>query len=296
VEAEHLTWVHLDASNPRTKGWLEEETSYLDPFITDALLVDETRPRVTEIEDGAIMIFRGVNLNANEDPEDMVSVRLWVDDCRIITLQRRDVKALSEMVDKLKSSKRGPKTAGDFICMLVTRMFEHMEPVLATLEERVYEIEECLLDNPDYSLREGIVEVRKQAIMFRRYMAPQRDAITHLYSSEVSWLDTVNIRHLQENYNRIMRYVEDLDAVRERCQIVRDELANVLSDRLNKNMYILSVIASIFLPLTFLTGLFGINVSGIPGAYNNNAFVIITGAMVALTLIQVVIFKKLKWF
>ena len=93
-----------------------------------------------------------------------------------------------------------------------------------------------------------------------------------------------------------MRYVEDLDAVRERCQIVRDELANVLSDRLNKNMYILSVIASIFLPLTFLTGLFGINVSGIPGAYNNNAFVIITGAMVALTLIQVVIFKKLKWF
>lgn len=298
VEAEYLTWVHLDGNDPNTKAWLEQETSYLDPFITEALMVDETRPRVTEIDDGAIIILRGVNLNADEDPEDMVSVRLWVDSYRIISIQRRGVKALSEIVDKFKSVnfKGGPKSSGDFMAMLVSKLFEHMEPVLASLDEDTYEIEGLVIENPDYSLRESIVEIRKRSIMFRRYMTPQREAISHLYASELSWLDSVNIRQLQENYNRVTRYVEDLDTIRERCQIVRDELANVLSDRLNKNMYILSVIASIFLPLTFITGLFGMNISGVPGYYNQNAFTIITLALGVVMTLQIIIFKKLRWF
>jgi zinc transporter len=135
-----------------------------------------------------------------------------------------------------------------------------------------------------------------QAIMFRRYMAPQRDAIEQLMLTDVTWLDGTHRRHLQESHNHVTRYVEDLDAIRERAQIVKDELANTLSDRLNRNMYVLSVIAAIFLPLGFLTGLFGINVGGIPGADNGNAFLLFCGLLVVIVVIQVLIFKKLKWF
>ena len=84
--------------------------------------------------------------------------------------------------------------------------------------------------------------------------------------------------------------------IRERAQIVKDELVNALSDRLNRNMYVLSVIASIFLPLGFFTGLLGINVGGIPGAENSEAFYIFCGLLVVLVIAQIIIFKKLKWF
>jgi zinc transporter len=93
-----------------------------------------------------------------------------------------------------------------------------------------------------------------------------------------------------------MRYVEDLDAVRERAQIVKDELSNILSDRINKNMYILSVIAAIFLPLGFLTGLLGVNVGGIPASDNPYGFYIVSGFLMLLVIIQIFLFKKLRWF
>ncbi len=295
TKGERLTWVHLDANHPETKPWLEQEVSFLDPFIVRVLLADDSQPRMTQLDSGVLLILRGVNLNENADPEDMVSIRLWVEKHRIISVRRRKLKAVVDIEEKIKTGK-GPKDSGQFICMLSARLFERMEPVLSALDEKTDEIEEKVLERADASLRESIVDVRIQAIMFRRYMAPQRDAIEQLRMSDLDWLDDVHKRHLQEGYNHVTRYVGDLDAIRERAQIVKDELANILSDRLNKNMYVLSVIAAIFLPLGFLTGLLGINVGGIPGAENTDAFMIFCGILILIVIVQAIIFKKLRWF
>lgn len=295
IKSKSLAWVHMDANHPDTRTWLDKEVDYLDPLIIEELLAEETRPRMTQVKDGVLLVLRGVNLNENSDPEDMVSVRLWIDKSRIISVRKRKLKAVSDIEERLLEGK-GPKDSGDFVNMLVSRLFIRMEPVLSTLDDETDDIEEKVLENADTALRESIIHVRKQAIVFRRYMAPQRDAIGQLIMSDISWFKEIQRRHLQESFNRITRYVEDLDAVRERAQIVKDELANILADRLNKNMYVLSVIAAIFLPLGFLTGLLGINVGGIPGADNNDAFLIFCSGLFVITMLQVLIFKKLKWF
>jgi zinc transporter len=258
-------------------------------------LAEETRPRIVEFDEGALMILRGVNLNENAKPEDMISIRLWVDQHRIISVQRRPLKATKDIQSTLQEGK-GPKNAGDFICALASRLFERMEPIFSDLDERLDDAEERVVDNPDISERQQITVIRKQAIMFRRYIAPQRDVIAHLRTSEQPWLDQIHKRRLQESFDRVVRYVEDLDAMRERSQIVKDELASVLADRLNKNMYVLSVVAAIFLPLGFLTGLLGINIPGIPGTDNPQAFWIFLLMLIGVVIAQIVIFKKLKWF
>jgi len=295
IKSEELTWVHLDANNPQARQWLEAETSYLDPLIIDALLAEETRPRILDMGEGALMILRGVNLNENAQPEDMVSIRLWVDPHRIISVRIRKLKAVTDIEQKLADGK-GPKNAGDFITMLSSRLFERMEPIFSELDERLDDIEEQVIEQPDVTERQSIVTIRKRAIIFRRYIAPQRDVISYLRTSEFPWLDQGHRRRLQESLDRVIRYLEDLDAIRERAQIVKDELANALSDKLNKNLYMLSVVAAIFLPLGFLTGLLGINVAGIPGADNPHAFLIFLGILTAIVLAQLAIFKKLKWF
>lgn len=295
LKNEQLAWVHLDANNEKTKSWLETELSYLDPFIVGALLADETRPRVTEIGDGAIIILRGVNLNEQEAPEDMVSIRLWVDQHRIISVQKRPLKAILDINEKMKAGK-GPADAGQFVAMLISKLFERIEPVISNLDDRTDDVEEKILDFAGLSLRESIVDIRKKAIILRRYMAPQKDAIGQLRHTDLPWINPASKRQMQESYDRVLRYVEDLDAIRERAQIVKDELANILSDRINKNMYILSVIAAIFLPLGFLTGLLGINVGGIPGSENINAFWIFCLILGITVATQVYVFKKLKWF
>ena len=295
LKSQQLAWVHLDAGNPKTREWLEREVSYLDHIILDALLAEETRPRILEFDQGAMMILRGVNLNENSRPEDMVSIRLWADDQRIITMRNRDLKAVDDIREKIAQA-IGPKNTGDFVTMLAGRLLERMEPVFSDLDEALDDIEEQVIEHPDIEERTKITELRKQAIMFRRYVAPQRDVIAHLRTSDISWLDQNHKRRLQESLDRVIRYVEDLDSIRERAQIVKDELTSVLADRLNKNMYVLTIVAAIFLPLGFLTGLLGINVGGIPGADNPHAFFIFAGMLVALVGAQIAYFKWLKWF
>lgn len=290
-----LHWLHLNANYLETKTWLKE-TSGLDHFCVEALTADETRPRVMEVDDGAaLVILRGVNLNENAEPEDMVSIRLYIDKKRIISVRKRQLKAVLDIEESLQRS-YGPKTPGEFLSTLAYRLCERMAPTLTHLNELIDDIEQNVIDNPDIKLRQTIIDTRKQTILFRRYLAPQRDVLSQLRMTDLKFLNTQDKRHLQEGHNAIARYVEDLDAARERTQIVQDELTNYLSDHLNHNMYLLSVIAAIFLPLGFLTGLLGINVGGIPGADNPNAFWAFAGGLGAIVFLQIMLFKLLRWF
>jgi zinc transporter len=295
LKDKNLAWVHLDANNEITRDWLEKEINYLDHFVLDALFADGTRPRILEVGEGVLINLRGVNLNADSDPEDMVSLRIWIDQSRIITIQRRDVKAVKDIQERINNQK-SPKNAGDFLCLLLNRLFVRIEDFLINLDEKTDDIETEIIDNPTQKLRENIVNIRRQAIIFRRYMAPQKEVISALKNNNIKWLDIHHIRSLQENHDDIIRYIEDLDMIRERAHIIKDELANIFTDRLNKNTYILSVIAAIFLPLGFLTGLLGVNIAGMPGTENEAAFYIFTLIITFIVLLQIYLFKKFKWF
>lgn len=295
LKAEDLGWAHLDANHDGARAWLQQNVPYLDPLILDALLAKETRPRMVEYESGLMVILRGVNTNPESDPEDMVSLRIWIDEHRIITTRLRFLTSIRDVEGALQAGK-GPKDSGEFLGMLCARLFEKMEPVIAELDDDADVLEEEVMEEPDTKLRQSIVELRKTAIMLRRYIAPQKDVMGHIRTCDQTWLTQMDRRAMQENFDRTLRYVEDLDAIRERAQIIKDELANALADQLNKNMYVLSIIAAIFLPLGFLTGLLGINVGGIPGSDNPEAFGIFIVILIVLVALQVWLIKKMRWF
>lgn len=294
-DREAVVWLHFDGTDANTATWLRQNASSIHPHIIDELVAEETRPRTQQVGNGLLIVLRGVNLNKNADPEDMVSIRLWVEENKIYSVRCRRLKAVSEIVKELKSG-NGPSSASEFICLLIEKLSLRMEVIFSSLDELTDDVEESILTDPIIELRQTITQIRKQAIIFRRYMSPQRDAITQLIHTHLSWLDDSSKIKLQESHNKITRFIEDLDAIRERAQIVKDELMSHLSDRMNKNMYILSVIAALFLPLGFLTGLLGINLGGIPGANSNEAFYIFCSVLIVIVAFQIILFKKMKWF
>jgi len=89
-------WIHLELEAPDAKKWVREKSG-LGELEVEALLAEETRPRSTPMDEGLLLILRGVNLNPGADPEDMVSVRLWADSHRVITVRRRRLLALADL-------------------------------------------------------------------------------------------------------------------------------------------------------------------------------------------------------
>jgi zinc transporter len=279
-----LIWVHMDRKAPGSRQWLTE-SSGLPPLVVDALLQEETRPRFTPAGEGCVVILRGVNLNPGAQPEAMVSMRMWVDAQRLISLRGPRVLAIQDLRDTIDAG-QGPRTTGQLLVDVAERMISRMGPVITDLEEALDEVEEQLLGKAGRELRTRLITLRREGIILRRYIAPQRDVLARLAAERIAWLDDTDRARLREVTDRVTRYVEDLEAIRDRAAVAQEELANRLSDQMNRTMYMLSLVATVFLPLGFITGLLGINVGGIPGEGNPSAFYIVSAGLAALAVVQ----------
>lgn len=288
-----LLWIHLDADHESVLKWLTEKSG-LSPMVAEALLEVGTRPRSVVSESGVLAIFRGVNCNPGADPEDMVAMRMFVNEQRVITMRRSRLMAVQDIHESLRAG-NGPTTAGAFFVCVVDRITERIGEVVADIEDRVAEVEDTIVSAQSAELRPRLAELRRQSISLRRYIAPQRDMLARLVHERIAWLSEPDRVLLREIAERTARYVEDIDAARERALIAQEELNNRLTEQMNRAMYTLSIVAAIFLPLGLLTGLLGINVGGIPGTESPWAFLIVTVFLFVLAIVLIAWFKKLKW-
>ena len=291
--SDATVWVALDYSQPSHRDWLTQ-FSALDPLVIEALLAEDTRPRSTVIHQGLLIALRGVNLNPGADPEDMVSVRIWIDENRIVTARRRELLSVNDIMHELEVGE-GPATPADFLTRLADRLVWRMTDTIEQMEDKAAELEESMLDGGQSSLRFDLASLRRQAITLRRYLSPQRDALSRLVTEKVEWIDEIHRMRLRETTDSLIRHMEDLDAVRERAAVSQEELLSRLSEQLNQRMYVLSIVAAVFLPLGFLTGLLGINVGGIPGAANPQAFWIFSALLLIAVAMQLLVFRWKKW-
>jgi len=204
------------------------------------------------------------------------------------------VMAIQDIHEKLISG-GGPTSLGEFFVAVVDRITERIGDVVADIEDRVAEVEDTILTAETEPLRPRLTELRRESISMRRYIAPQRDMLARLTHDRIAWLTENDQSLLREAAERTARYVEDIDAARERTLIAQEELNIKLSEQMNRAMYTLSIVAAIFLPLGLLTGLLGINVGGIPGTESPNAFLIVTLLLIVLAIILVAWFRKIKW-
>ncbi len=286
-------WIHLQREAPGSRAWLTQAAG-LDEILVDALLSGESRPRCEAYGDGLLVSLRGVNLNPGAEPEDMIALVLWVEPGRVISVRRRPVVAINAIRQAIESG-RGPTGVGDFLATVSDGLVERMGPVVDELEEQVADLEEAVLAGSTTALRHRLVQLRSTAIALRRYIGPQREAMSRLLTQQVEWLTPTDRRWLREVADRITRYVEDLDAARERAQIVQDELAARISEQINRNMYLLSIVAAVFLPLGLVTGYLGINVGGIPGSDWHGAFATVGSLLIAIAGVELWLFRRFRW-
>lgn len=291
--ADGALWVHLDYTGDAATRWLCE-TSGIDPVMVDALTAEETRPRSLVHAGGMLLILRGVNLNQGADPEDMVSIRFWIDANRIVTLRHRRVMAIEDLHQAVTSG-CGPTGPGGFLEELSDRLIDRMGGIISEVDDSVDALEDEILTEQSYALRQKIANIRRVAIGMRRYLAPQRDVMAHLHNEKVDWLNDMERMRLREISDRTTRYVEDLDAIRDRATVTQEELNNRLAEQMNKTMYVLSIVSGVFLPLGLLTGLLGINVGGMPGVNSSSAFAISCGLLVVIAAGLVWLFRRMKW-
>jgi zinc transporter len=288
-----VLWVHLDVLSDAARAWLDTRSD-IDELMREALMATETRPRSIFSDAGLLLVLRGVNTNPGADPEDLVAIRVWLEAKRVITSRRRRLLSIQDIRDSIESG-GGPNTTGEFVVALVERLADRIGGVVNDIEEQLEQAEEESDESKPFELRHKLGILRRQTAAIRRYLAPQRDVLDRLYRQPGPFFSDREANALREESDRITRYLEDLDLARERAVVLQEELIGRLAHEQNSRMYLLSVIAAVFLPLTFVTGLLGMNVAGLPGTESPTAFIVSLIVMVALGVVLVLFFKWKRW-
>ena len=288
-------WLHLRSDDPASIDYMRSIN--LNPKLIEALSANETRPRMQLLEGGVLLNLRGVNSNPGADPEDMVAIRVWFNDRVILTGRKRERKLLSiEDLRRRIEDGTGPKHPGQFVAMLVEKLANRINNVVDMIDDELTSVETELDERKDSVrvIQQRLSDIRKQTAMIRRYLAPQREALAELYrnATHLSEDDCYSIRYQTD---RITHYVEDLDLARERALVLHGELQNRIAEQQNSRTYLLTIIATVFLPLSFLTGVFGMNVAGLPGIDNPEAFQLLSLGMLVLAIILIGYMWFKKW-
>jgi len=288
-----IEWLHFDRSHSDTRSLLLALPG-VDDLAVDALLADETRPRCSRFTNGVLLNFRGINLNPGMQQDEMISLRIWMSEGRVISLRKHRIFAVHDVLAELDNHQI-PKSEHHLVNRLVWHLTTRIGDSLLVLTEELDEIEESVVSEPDETLRARLVEARRQAIVLRRYLSPQREALTRWIELQAEAGKSTEREQARETVDSVVRYIEDLDSVRDRSAIVQETFLALLSDRLNRNMFLLAILSAFFLPLGFITGLLGVNVGGIPGAEWDWSFVILSIALLGLCGVQAWVFSRLGW-
>ena len=212
----------------------------------------------------------------------------------MVSARRRRLLSIEDIVAALAEGE-GPRTPGELLATVATRLIERMQGTVDGLDERISAVEEALESRPDVLLRRDIADIRRATIKLRRHLAPQRDALTQFANAPLPWLEEADRTAVRDALDGLIRHVEDLDSTRERAAVSREELANHEASLTNARMYLLSILSAIFLPLGFLTGLLGVNVGGIPGAQSAHGFLVANLVLLTVALLILLLFRFKRW-
>ncbi|MCH2558541.1 MAG: zinc transporter ZntB [Alcanivorax sp.] len=291
-ESKQTLWVNLDYTAEAAHEWLLAQAR-VPESAAEALSTPDTRPRAAEVGGGLLVYLRGVNLYPDARPEDMIAIRLWIKDNLIISTQKRQLFTVSEISDSLRKGD-GPRSGSQLLAWLTDGLTWRMEDVIERIEDLVGDCSEALEQKPDRALTHAISSVRRRSIALRRYLAPQREAINRLQGD--ARLDREDAELIREAGDRLQRLVEDLDAARDQATLLQEEVFSVQNEAINDRMYLLAIISAIFLPLGFLTGLFGINIGGMPGVEDPDAFWWFVGFLGVISVLLLLWMIRLRWF
>ncbi|WKE66809.1 CorA family divalent cation transporter [Gallaecimonas kandeliae] len=285
-------WLHLDRTQEQSRKLLK---AVFPRHLVDAALTEEPRPRWQWDGDRALLlILRGINFNPGKEAEDMVSLRCMVSDRNLVTLAGQGLKSVKEAAEKLGKPGEGASTwqvLGDILRNLIRGADEHLKH----LTEELLDMEGDWLERKR-DLRSTVLVLERKLISLRRYLEPQQGMLEDLTDELEDELEAEPLRLLLDIQDRMTRLLESLNLLRERIKLLRDDMNAERDAQMNKTLYLLSIVTALFLPLSVITGYFGMNVGGLPWVEDKDGWLWVSALMGGCFVLSGLLMWWRRWF
>lgn len=276
---------------PEFKVWLKNEVG---DFTADILTVPSTRTRCTVLDDRAMVVLRVARPGAEPEDVGRQLLSMLVEKGRVIVASELNIVELLG-ISQWQKTHHAPLSPADLVARLALRAADRMEPLFERMGDNLDDVEETLMLGKRKDVGAKLARLRRTLIQLRRLVWPQRDVLNTLEIEELSFLTARDRVRLREAASRTARLGDELQALSERAVLVHEQILDTRAEQMNQTMLVLAAVTVVFMPLTVISGMLGMNLAGIPFADNPSAFWVVAGALAALGLGLVLWMRGKRW-
>lgn len=284
-------WIDLDMECPESIQWLKKEGK-LNEDLIKILIERNYSNRRRHYKNGTL-----INLCYTKQASsgDTIDINFLVEDNRVITVHWGKIEAISKFNSMLKNDKE-PTTCWGVLASVVFMLSDEMEEPISEIGLEIDKLEDQILESSSELPMDELASLRRRLMRMRRYKKPLANLSNNISNDTTLSIDKIVRNQMSETSEQIGRHANTIELYMERAMLMQDQIQNQLYDRMNRATYRLGVVATVFLPLGFITGLLGINVAGIPGDHNHYAFWMVCLLLVIVAIISTIFVSRKKEF
>jgi magnesium transporter len=296
-ETDNITWSNINGLNNTKEIERLGDHYHLHPLIQEDIVTTNQRPKIDEYEDYLFIVFKMLHYNdENELINEHVSMVLGSD--YLVTFQEADGDVFDGLRERIENAKGRIRSAGaDYLMFaILDAVVDNYFSVIETLSEKIEELEDQLFDDDiQEDITQDIQELKKEILRIRRAILPLREVINRLEKIESKLIDERTHNYIRDLYDHIIQVSESVDIYREMIWGLMDMYMTTISNKMNEVMKVLTIMASIFIPLTFMAGIYGMNFEYIPELEYKYGYFVLWGVMILVFLGLLYYFKRKKW-
>ena len=292
-ESNPVTWVDLDLRDNDTADWIEHESG-LSAEVKHSMLKSDELSRREVYDDGMLICIHTQKIQPTAGQNDSQSSRIWIEPDRLITVRSEASSAMNALRAAAQDNTKHWEPY-QILVFLLRANLRRFEPFISNIFSKTTKLEDQILDAEDEFVDDELNVIRLQTIRARRHLVTLRNLLAFVTADDSLPISKNELQALESARRQVLGYLESLEECQERAQLLQDQIETRMADRLNRITYNLNILATVFLPLSFVTGLFGMSVAGIPDAHNPRAFAIICLIMLIIAVASWLLLRWRRW-
>jgi magnesium transporter len=302
IKLNHVNWINLDGLHEKS---IVQKIA--DHFCLHSLLVEDItsdhQPKAEEYDDFLFLTLKML-YRIDEGKIDYEQISFVLGKDYLLSFQEKEGDLFGLLRDRIRLDQgRVRKKKADYLLYRVVDIIvDNYYNVLDAIGEQIETIEDEIYKNSTETQFKNIQQLKKELIFLRKALYPLRDAMSKILKDESGFIDPVNLRYYADVYDHVVHLIDSLDTYKDLTSGLMDIYINTLNTRMNEVIKVLTVISTIFMPLTFIVGVYGMNfhtdksVWNMPELDSPYGYPIVMGFMLLIVIAMIRYFKFKKWF
>ena len=291
-----VTWVHIDGL--QDVHLMERMGGHfgLHPLILEDILNTDQRPK---LEDHGEYLYVVLKRFHQDEKDRLVSeqVSIVLGHNYLISFQEKEGKHLESVRARLQNDRGRLRKGGtdDLAHAILDGIVDGYFSILDHFGEEIETLEEALMDRPSPGTLRAIQSLKRRIILLRRSVWPLREVVGSLGRSDSPLIHKTSVVYFRDIYDHTIQVIDTIETYRDMLSEMIDIYLSTISNRMNEIMKVLTIIATVFMPLTFLAGIYGMNFKYMPELEWPWGYFALWGVMIIITVVMLLLFRRKKW-